>query len=46
MLKMFLPVIFIGISLSSVLEMEEIAQAAAGLQLNTHFPSVIARMEN
>lgn len=46
MLKMFLPVIFIGISLSSVWEMEEIVQAAAGLQGNTHFPSLIARMEN
>lgn len=46
MLKMFLPVIFIGISLSSILEIEENAQAAAGLQGNTHFPSLMARMED
>lgn len=46
MLNMFLCVIFIGISLSNILEMEELLQASAGLQENTHFPCLIARMEN
>lgn len=46
MLKMILRVIFIGISLSNVLEMEELLQASAGLQENTHFPNLIARIEN
>ena len=46
MLKMFLRVIFIGISLSNVLEMEELSQASAWLQENTRFPSLIARVED